>query len=137
MASRTHFPAPASPATIWRHRLAIFETAVRYQMFHAIALIANRPRTPAARYSRAWRFAAWAFLVGIILFCGSLKVLTFAGPKWNWLGAIVPFGGASMIVGWLALGICALEEVTTLTSARQLQQNALPRRQIKIRLALG
>ncbi len=88
------------------HRIAIFETAVRYQMFHAIALILTGLALQ-HRESPAWRFAAWAFLVGIILFCGSLKVLTFASPNWNWLGAVVPFGGASMIAGWLALSICA------------------------------
>ena len=83
-------------------RMAIFETAVRYQMFHAIALVLTAWRSSIAR-SSAWRFAPWAFLVGIILFSGLLKVLTFADPKWNWLGAIVPFGGISMIVGWICI----------------------------------
>ena len=77
-------------------RLAIFETAVRYQMFHAIALVFIGLALQ-HRDSPWWRFAAWAFLVGIVLFCGLLKVLTFADPKWNWLGAIVPIGGVSMI----------------------------------------
>ena len=67
------------------HRLAIFETA-------------------------GWRFVPWAFLAGIILFCGPLKLLTFAGDEWKWLGAVVPFGGASMIAGWIALAVCALRK---------------------------
>ena len=91
------------------HRLSIWETAVRYQMFHAIALILTGLALQ-HRASTAWRFAAWAFLVGIILFCGPLKLLTFADPKWNWLGAVVPFGGGSMIAGWLALAICASKQ---------------------------
>ncbi len=78
-------------------------------MFHAIALILTGLALQ-HRASTAWRFAGWAFLVGIILFCGPLKLLTFADPTWNWLGAVVPFGGASMIVGWLALAICALNQ---------------------------
>jgi uncharacterized membrane protein YgdD (TMEM256/DUF423 family) len=91
------------------HRLAIFETAIRYQMFHAIALVLTGLALQ-HRESTAWRFAPWAFLVGIVIFCGLLKVLTFADPKWNWLGAIVPLGGLSMILGWLAFAIGALKK---------------------------
>jgi uncharacterized membrane protein YgdD (TMEM256/DUF423 family) len=60
------------------------------------------------RQTRWWELAGWAFLIGILLFCGLWKVMTFAGPQWNWLGAIVPFGGLSMIAGWIALAIGAL-----------------------------
>jgi uncharacterized membrane protein YgdD (TMEM256/DUF423 family) len=87
----------------------IFETAVRYQMLHALAIVL----VGCALQLRAkswWRFAAWAFLIGVALFSGLLKVLTVAGPQWNWLGAIVPFGGALMIAGWLALAIGALRK---------------------------
>ena len=87
-------------------RQAIFETAVRYQLFHAIALVIMGLALQ-QRESRAWRFAAWAFLLGIVLFSGLLFVLTFAGPQWNKLGAVVPFGGGFMIAGWLAVAICA------------------------------
>jgi uncharacterized membrane protein YgdD (TMEM256/DUF423 family) len=88
-------------------RLSIWETAIRYQMFHAIAIILVGLAL-GQRDSPAWRFVPWAFLVGIILFSGLLKVLAFAAPQWNWLGAIVPFGGVLMIVGWVAFAICAL-----------------------------
>ena len=90
-------------------REAIFETAVRYQLFHAIALVIMGLAIQ-QRESRAWRFAAWAFLFGIVLFSGLLFVLTFAGPQWNKLGAVVPFGGGFMIAGWLAVAICALRK---------------------------
>src|SRR3954454_16695161 len=89
------------------HRQAIFETAVRYQLFHAIALILIGLALDHCS-CKCWRFSAWAFLIGIVLFCGLLKVLTFAGSDWKWLGAVVPFGGASMIAGWIALAIGAL-----------------------------
>jgi uncharacterized membrane protein YgdD (TMEM256/DUF423 family) len=88
-------------------RLSIWETAIRYQMFHAIAIILVGLALQ-LRDTRTWRFVPWAFLAGIILFSGLLKVLTFAGPEWNWLGAIVPIGGVLMIVGWVAFAICAL-----------------------------
>src|SRR3954447_14118218 len=78
------------------HRLTIFETAVRYQMFHAIALILTGLAIEHGG-CKCWRFAAWAFLIGILLFCGLLKVLTFASSDWKWLNHVVPFGGASMI----------------------------------------
>jgi uncharacterized membrane protein YgdD (TMEM256/DUF423 family) len=90
-------------------RLAIFNTAIHYQMLHALALMVTGLALQ-QRESTWWRIAAWAFLLGVILFCGLLKLLTFADPKWNWLGAVVPFGGASMIAGWLALAIGALRK---------------------------
>jgi uncharacterized membrane protein YgdD (TMEM256/DUF423 family) len=90
------------------HRLTIFGTAVQYQLFHSIALILIGLALE-HRDCKCWRFSAWAFLVGIILFCGMLKVLTFAGSNWKWLGHIVPFGGASMIAGWVAFAIGALK----------------------------
>jgi uncharacterized membrane protein YgdD (TMEM256/DUF423 family) len=90
-------------------RLEIFETAIHYQLLHALALVI----TGLALNSRvivSWRLAAWAFLVGIILFSGLLKVMTFAGPSWNRLGIAVPFGGISMIVGWVALAAGAIQK---------------------------
>jgi uncharacterized membrane protein YgdD (TMEM256/DUF423 family) len=90
-------------------RLSIFETAIRYQLFHALALVLvglalDRQPTP------WWRFATWAFLIGVVLFSGLLKVLTIAGPAWSWLGAVVPLGGVSMIVGWVALAVGAIRK---------------------------
>jgi uncharacterized membrane protein YgdD (TMEM256/DUF423 family) len=88
-------------------RLENFETAVDYQILHALAILVvglaleHRP-------TAWWRLSAWAFLVGVLLFSGLLKVLTFTGPDWRWLGAIVPVGGLAMIIGWIALGVGAL-----------------------------
>lgn len=90
-------------------RIVIFETAVRYQMYHGIALCLVGLALD-RRDCGCWRFAAWAFLVGVVIFCGLLKVLTFVDVRWNWLGAIVPFGGASMIAGWVAFSIGALRK---------------------------
>jgi uncharacterized membrane protein YgdD (TMEM256/DUF423 family) len=87
-------------------RLGNFETAIQYQMLHAIALVLTGLALE-HRPNNAWRFAAWAFLIGILLFSGLLNVLTFAGPSWNWLGAVVPIGGVAMIAGWVALAVGA------------------------------
>jgi uncharacterized membrane protein YgdD (TMEM256/DUF423 family) len=89
--------------------LAIFDTAIRYQMYHALAIVLAGlvlDRRP----SVAWRFAPWAFLFGVVLFSGLLKMLTVAGPEWSWLGAVVPLGGASMIAGWIALAVGAIRK---------------------------
>ena len=91
------------------HRLSIFETAVRYQMFHSIGLVLSGMALQ-QRESTAWRFAPWAFLIGITLFSGLLMVLTFADAKWSWLGAIVPLGGTSLIAGWIAFAVGTLKK---------------------------
>jgi uncharacterized membrane protein YgdD (TMEM256/DUF423 family) len=90
-------------------RLDIFETAIRYQLIHAIAIVIVGFGLE-ARQVGAWRFAAWAFVIGITLFSGLLKVMTFADAQWNWLGMIVPVGGISMIVGWIAVAVGALRK---------------------------
>jgi uncharacterized membrane protein YgdD (TMEM256/DUF423 family) len=90
-------------------RREIFETAVRYQTLHALAIVAVGIALE-MRTSSYWRFAVWAFLIGVAIFSGLLKVLSVAGPQWNWLGAIVPFGGVAMIVGWIAVAIGALRK---------------------------
>lgn len=86
--------------------LATFETAVRYQMYHAFGLIAAglACRISPSGSVGMFRTAGWLFGIGILLFCGSLYFLViFALP---WLGVITPFGGIAFIGGWAALAIC-------------------------------
>lgn len=84
--------------------LAAFETGCRYQMLHALALfgvallIASHP-------GRAARTAGWLFTAGILLFSGSLYLLS--GLGWKWLGPVTPLGGLSFIAGWIALLVAA------------------------------
>lgn len=82
-----------------------FKTGAEYQMYHALALIAVGllSRT---RKSRALNIAGWSFLVGIVLFSGMLYALTITGVRA--LGAIVPLGGVSFLVGWASLAIGAM-----------------------------
>ncbi len=81
--------------------LAVFETAARYQMFHALALLAVA-LLGAQRPTGAVRLAGWAFLSGTVVFSGSLYLLSFTGVRW--LGAVTPLGGVAFLVGWVALG---------------------------------
>jgi uncharacterized membrane protein YgdD (TMEM256/DUF423 family) len=77
--------------------LAVFETAVRYQMYHALAILLTG--LIAARMD-GWAIhaAGWAFTIGIVLFSGSLYLLALTGvPMW---GAVTPLGGVAFLIGW-------------------------------------
>ena len=88
--------------------LAIFETAARYQMYHAIALMIVAVISTMPQFSPRWtKLAAFAFMLGIVLFSGSLYLLALSGIKW--LGAITPLGGVAFIFGWLALLVAVLK----------------------------
>jgi uncharacterized membrane protein YgdD (TMEM256/DUF423 family) len=85
--------------------LATFETGVRYQMYHALALLAAA--WAAARWEGGTAVTAgWFFVAGIVLFSGSLYLLVLTGPRW--LGAITPVGGVAFLVGWTLLAWAAL-----------------------------
>jgi len=85
--------------------LTTFEVGVRYQMYHAFALLAAA--WAAARWEGgAVVTAGWFFVAGIVLFSGSLYLLVLTGPRW--LGAITPIGGVAFLVGWALLAWTAL-----------------------------
>ena len=80
--------------------LAVFETGVRYQMYHAFALLA------AAWAAGRWpgtltNASGWLFLAGTVIFSGSLYALSLTGQRW--LGAVTPIGGLAFLAGWLCL----------------------------------
>ena len=80
--------------------LAVFEAGVRYQMYHALALLAAG--WVGARWPGASATAAgWLFIAGTVIFSGTLYLLSVTGLRW--LGALTPFGGLAFIAGWLAL----------------------------------
>jgi uncharacterized membrane protein YgdD (TMEM256/DUF423 family) len=103
------FGAHALKATLAPEMLAIFETGVRYQMYHALALLAAAwaasrwPGLPAAA-------AGLCFSAGTVIFSGSLYLLAFTGVRG--FGAITPFGGALLLVGWLLLAVTAWRGTT-------------------------
>jgi len=99
------FGAHALRARLEPSQLAVYETAVRYQMYHAGALLATG--LAAARWPMAlWHTAATAFAVGIILFSGSLHLIILAGLRG--LGWITPLGGLAFIAGWALIIAAAL-----------------------------
>ena len=81
-------------------RLDTYELAVRYQFYHTLSLLAvgilMKENT-----SKFLSYSAWGFLIGCILFCGSLFLLCFTGI--TILGAVTPFGGVAFIAGWVFL----------------------------------
>jgi uncharacterized membrane protein YgdD (TMEM256/DUF423 family) len=83
----------------------IFQTATHYHAYCALAILAVGLLAATGRSGTALQVAGWAFLVGSLIFSGSLYVLAATGIKW--LGAITPIGGLFMLVGWVALAIAA------------------------------
>lgn len=81
--------------------LAVFDTATRYQMYHALGLgiVAGAVDRYPAKHLEA---AGWCFIVGILLFCGSLYGMSLAGIRW--LGAVTPLGGVAFLAGWILMG---------------------------------
>jgi uncharacterized membrane protein YgdD (TMEM256/DUF423 family) len=94
------FGAHGLKARLDTNMLAVFETAVRYQMYHAFALFvvagayARWPGSPVSA-------AGWCFIAGTAIFSGSLYLLSLTGIRW--LGAITPLGGVALLAGWLCL----------------------------------
>ncbi len=93
-----------------KHRLddyarGVYETAVQYHFYHSLALLAvgllavHHPDDPLLRSS------GWLFLLGLLVFSGSLYLLSLTGVRW--LGAITPLGGLAFITGWACLAAAA------------------------------
>jgi uncharacterized membrane protein YgdD (TMEM256/DUF423 family) len=94
------FGAHALKARIDPAMLLVYETGVRYQLIHAIALLAvglAAARLPAGR----WSIPVGLFVAGTVLFSGSLYALALSGMRW--LGAVTPLGGVCFLLGWLAV----------------------------------
>ena len=97
------FGAHALKASLSPEKLAIFEVGVRYQLIHALALLAvglALRQTDGALV----RAAGPLFLGGVILFSGSLYALALGGPP-SWLGPVTPLGGLLLIGGWIVLAL--------------------------------
>jgi uncharacterized membrane protein YgdD (TMEM256/DUF423 family) len=94
------FGAHALRARLAPDLLGAFETGARYQMYHALALLA------VAWAATRWpglpiRAAGWLFIGGTVVFSGSLYVLALTGARW--IGALTPLGGLLFLGGWVAL----------------------------------
>jgi uncharacterized membrane protein YgdD (TMEM256/DUF423 family) len=85
--------------------LAVFETAVRYQMYHVLALLFTAAVVGRVGDARLLTIAGWSFITGIVLFSGSLYALALTGI--TGLGAITPIGGLAFLIGWGCLAFFA------------------------------
>ena len=99
------FGAHALRGRLSPEQLAVFETGVRYQLAHALGLLAAA--WAVERFGGdAARWGGWLLLTGSVLFSGSLYALTLTGVRW--LGLVTPFGGVAFVVGWALLAMAAL-----------------------------
>jgi uncharacterized membrane protein YgdD (TMEM256/DUF423 family) len=104
------FAAHALKARLAPEHLATFETGVRYQMYHTLAILLIAAL--ASRGGTAWlSTSALLFAAGILLFSGSLYLLAtrelLGIGSWRWLGPVTPLGGLCFIAGWIALALGA------------------------------
>jgi uncharacterized membrane protein YgdD (TMEM256/DUF423 family) len=87
------------------YALGIYETAVQYHFYHALALLAvgllsvQQPQVPLLRAS------GWLFTLGLLVFSGSLYLLAASGMRW--LGAVTPLGGLALVAGWACLAVAS------------------------------
>lgn len=96
------FGAHGLSARLSEELLSVFETGVRYQMYHGLALVALAP--VAARWpDPLWAWAGGLFAAGILVFSGTLYLLALTGLRW--LGAVTPFGGAAFLAGWAVAAV--------------------------------
>jgi uncharacterized membrane protein YgdD (TMEM256/DUF423 family) len=98
------FGAHGLKARLGTDLLAVWDTAARYQMIHALALVALGPLA-AGRRRAPVEAAGWLFLAGTVLFSGSLYLLALTGVRA--LGAVTPLGGVAFIAGWFCLAWAA------------------------------
>ena len=100
------FGAHALTELISAASLSAYKTAVQYQFIHTLAIFALAIALMTSEQTlRAWRIAGIGWMLGIILFCGSLYWLALGGPRW--LGPITPIGGLCFIVAWCSFAVGA------------------------------
>jgi uncharacterized membrane protein YgdD (TMEM256/DUF423 family) len=100
------FGAHGLKSRVDEQQLANWETAARYQMYHALALLAVG-FLAARRRTWAIETAGFAMTIGTLIFSGCLYLIVLTGQRW--LGMVVPFGGTLLIVGWIALAVTAVQ----------------------------
>lgn len=83
--------------------LAVFQTGVQYHFYHTLALLLVAALMLHWPQNTTLRWSALLFCIGMLIFSGSLYVLSITGVRW--LGAITPIGGAAFLAGWIALAV--------------------------------
>lgn len=88
--------------------LEVFQTAVSYQMYHALMLVTASLMPALGRSRRLLAMACGFWLAGMLLFSGSLYLLVLSGAQW--LGPVTPIGGVCFVIGWGLLAAAALKK---------------------------
>ncbi|MFQ5487126.1 MAG: DUF423 domain-containing protein [Gammaproteobacteria bacterium] len=100
------FGAHALRGVVAPERLTVYQTAVQYHFLHALGLLAVALMLEHLPRQRLLRWAGWTMIAGVVLFSGSLYLLSLSGI--GWLGAVTPLGGLAFIAAWLLLAVAAL-----------------------------
>ncbi|TGL60972.1 DUF423 domain-containing protein [Leptospira sarikeiensis] len=87
--------------------LVIFETGARYHLIHAVVLL-GLSLSGKLSESKSLRFGFWSIVIGILIFSGSLYILTLTGVRI--LGAVTPFGGVALLLGWASIAYSAFSK---------------------------
>lgn len=103
------FGAHALRGNIEPRLIETFQTAVQYQLIHALALLLVSLTIGWLGQSPSFEISAYAFMAGIVLFSGSLYGLVLT--EMSWLGPVTPLGGLCLIVGWLALLVGGFRQI--------------------------
>jgi uncharacterized membrane protein YgdD (TMEM256/DUF423 family) len=100
------FGAHALRARLSAEMLAVFETGVRYQMYHTLAMLIVAAAIGHIGSARLLEAAGWSFFAGVLLFSGSLYALALTGV--TTFGAVTPIGGLLFLIGWACLTVFAI-----------------------------
>ncbi len=95
------FGAHALKSRLDAYALGVYETAVHYQFYHSLALLAVGVIALSQPQAALLKTSGWLFILGILVFSGSLYLLSLTGVRW--LGAVTPLGGLAFIGGWACL----------------------------------
>lgn len=103
------FGAHGLKAVISPEMLAVYQTGVTYQMYHALGLIGVALIQRQAPDSKLLHWAGWLMFAGIVLFSGSLYALALLNH--TWLGMVTPFGGVCFLTAWLLITLFAAQHI--------------------------
>ena len=102
------FGAHGLKSRLSEEMMQIYQTAVQYHMFHSVGLLLVGIVAQWMTNSSLLNWAGWSMAVGILLFSGSLYLMSVTGMRW--LGAVTPFGGVAFLAGWLLLVLAVFKQ---------------------------
>ena len=101
------FGAHSLKAHLAAEMMTVYQTGLQYHLFHALGLLAVGFALKQIGDSAWLRWSGWLMLAGIVIFSGSLYILSTTG--WRWLGAVTPLGGIAFIAAWVLLAVAVMK----------------------------